>query len=612
MKDKTNTNQRIYLRNRLPNYKVLTLLLCSLVLYSQIGFIRGEDEIVQSPQDVYNQESAKARVKKLPDLPPEPELSNGTDGSLTEVYTKAGVTTTFNNEFSNLFKVEILDLLMNKISQTKLPDGHHSFRTPQATYNISMSDVQITDLTYNHDNFEVQMRDEEPHVQVTMKNIAMNVSFTYELETHPNDIDENGYGHAIFKNLEIVFEVNPYLLKNQVQVDISNLVVNSNDDISLILKGGDLSEHLTSFLGVFKEHLRHQLVIDLQKSLLWTAQVSANIVIANIPSHFKLSQSIIMNNLIRDQKLKLNSNYWAFGGDGTFYINHGTVYHNEKVSRMGVHDPSLGDFQVFFSNRSATSLLRTAKHSKDLRVDNIPIQINTLAQFIQGINKVFSKQNETMVSIDFQKEFKPFVTFNETGAYCVVGLDLEIKNPLNLEQNAAVIKITSTARLNFTIVKELHIQIMIEEMSSKVTYFEPYFYSGSNTFTIQNYVNVINTLLMDNLNEKILSKEPLLVGMFAYNTEKLKQGQIKFYRHYIGLGAKVAQPLVQQKQKHLHQDLNENYNFMNQQYTYMLENGMVKLLEKSKTSPQINKKKRNKHGVNRNSQYNQYGTSEDL
>lgn len=103
---------------------------------------------------------------------------------------------------------------------------------------------------------------------------------------------------------------------------------------------------------------------------------------STIPSHFKLSQNIILNNLIREPKLRLSSKYWAFGGDGTFYINQGTVFHNEKVNRMGAFDPDLGDFQIFFSNRSATSLLRSAKYTKDLRVDNIPIQISTLSEFI--------------------------------------------------------------------------------------------------------------------------------------------------------------------------------------------------------------------------------------
>ena len=110
--------------------------------------------------------------------------------------------------------------------------------------------------------------------------------------------------------------------------------------------------------------------------------MTANIVTSTVPSHFKISQNIILNNLIREPKLRLTSKYWSFGGDGTFYMNKGTVYHNEKISRMGVYDPELGDFQVFFSNRSATSLLRSAKHTKDLRIDNIPISIKTLSEFI--------------------------------------------------------------------------------------------------------------------------------------------------------------------------------------------------------------------------------------
>ena len=69
----------------------------------------------------------------------------------------------------------------------------------------------------------MDMRDDEPYARITLKELAMNISFTYELTTAPEDIDENGYSHAIFKNLDLIIELNPYLVKNQVQVDISNL-----------------------------------------------------------------------------------------------------------------------------------------------------------------------------------------------------------------------------------------------------------------------------------------------------------------------------------------------------------------------------------------------------
>lgn len=58
------------------------------------------------------------------------------------------------------------------------------------------------------------MQDEEPYARIIMKDISLNISFTYELETAPEDIDENGYAHAMFKNVDIILEFNPYLAKN--------------------------------------------------------------------------------------------------------------------------------------------------------------------------------------------------------------------------------------------------------------------------------------------------------------------------------------------------------------------------------------------------------------
>ncbi len=86
--------------------------------------------------------------------------------------------------------------------------------------------------------------------------------------------------------------------------------------------------------------------------------MTTNIFLGNIPSHYKLDYTnIILNYLIRDEVLSLTDEFWSFGGDGTFYMDERNVHHNDKLLKLGYYAPDQGDFQIFFSNASASSLL---------------------------------------------------------------------------------------------------------------------------------------------------------------------------------------------------------------------------------------------------------------
>lgn len=74
-------------------------------------------------------------------------------------------------------------------------------------------------------------------------------------------------------------------------------------------------------------------------------QLSCNMMVSGIPSHFRLENTdIILNYLIRGDDLYLTEDFMSFGGDGTFYLNKGNVHHNDKLINLGVYAPGQGDF----------------------------------------------------------------------------------------------------------------------------------------------------------------------------------------------------------------------------------------------------------------------------
>lgn len=156
------------------------------------------------------------------------------------------------------------------------------------------------------------------------------------------------------------------------------------------MKGGDLSNHITSFAGVFKDYMREYLVEDLQRSLYANVQLSANILLSGIPSHFRLENTgIILNCLIRSDEIMMNEEFWSFAGDGTFYIDEKSVHQNDKLLTMGAYAYDQGDFQFFISNESASSMLASAQQVKYLRIENLTMPKKSVNEMIKGISRVY-------------------------------------------------------------------------------------------------------------------------------------------------------------------------------------------------------------------------------
>lgn len=221
-------------------------------------------------------------------------------------------------------------------------------------------------------------------------------------------------------------------------------------------------------------------------------------------------------------------------------MNSGNVRSHDEASRLGIYDPELGDLQVFFSNYSATSLLESTKFTHDLAVENFKVNVSTIGEIVQSFAKAYKKSKTTFVSIDVaKKKFEPKVVLNETGCFVIVQIDFAIKNPMNTEQNAAVINLETTFHLSFEVLENLRVKFKIEKLSSKTLGFESYIYTGSHAITIQNQIERVNKILLKCFRQKIEEIDSILIPQFTYASGKLHQGTFKIYRHHIGFGVKA-------------------------------------------------------------------------
>lgn len=68
-----------------------------------------------------------------------------------------------------------------------------------------------------------------------------------------------------------------------------------------------MTEHVSNFLGYLKDHLRAFFLVELQKKFRKTVSLSAGQITESIPTNFKVTENIVLNNMIRDKKLNINS-----------------------------------------------------------------------------------------------------------------------------------------------------------------------------------------------------------------------------------------------------------------------------------------------------------------
>lgn len=97
----------------------------------------------------------------------------------------------------------------------------------------------------------------------------------------------------------------------------------------------------------------------------------------------------------------------------------------------------------------------------------------------------------------------------------------------------------STLDMKIIINEDLKLGIQVENISSKVTYFKAFFYSGTNSFTVQNHISILNKLMLENINEKF--SETVDIPMIKYNKEYLHEGRVETFNGYIYIGVKAKE-----------------------------------------------------------------------
>lgn len=95
----------------------------------------------------------------------------------------------------------------------------------------------------------------------------------------------------------------------------------------------------------------------------------------------------------------------------------------------------------------------------------------------------------------------------------------------------------STLDMKIIINDELKLGIQAENISTKVNYFKAFFYSGTNSFTVQNQVSILNKLILEKVNQKF--NETIDIPIIKQNKEYLRDGSVETFNGYIYIGAKA-------------------------------------------------------------------------
>ncbi|CDW75610.1 UNKNOWN [Stylonychia lemnae] len=498
------------------------------------------------------------------------------------------MSTTMTREFLENYRFGILEQYMKNVASARILSQNVEFNTSEASYEVTLSDAQVIGLKVDLDKSQFQLLEFSPNIIMTLTNLNIDMSFIYEIHTTPKIMEDNiGAGFIQFYDLDILIEITPYISKNQISIEVNNVKLSVYKDVSLKLQGIDLSAHIQSFGGLLKDKIRLQLLNDFQQTLINVALLTNTQMAENIPSHFIIQNQIVLNNLVRDEQIKITENYWSIGGDGTSYVNKGTVEFNDQPIILGEYDSQAGDYQVYISNFSASTMVRVAQSTQRFRLMNLTIPLDMVASIIKGADKVYKNYFETQIEIDFSKEELSNVTFNENGTFISAVIDIRIKNPMTFNQDMVAMQVLMKMKMNITINDDFEFKAAIESTKSEIIHFQPYFYTGSNSYTIQSHIKKINALLIDKINPIIGSV--FNIPQLKVNKDFLKDPKIKTFRGFIQISANPKEPQDQQKKLKFETDLGDNYHYVNYQYIYLIENNMVKLLKKHKQPQAVSK-----------------------
>lgn len=189
-----------------------------------------------------------------------------------------------------------------------------------------------------------------------------------------------------------------------------------------------------------------------------------------------------------NEAIVVTDEYFSLVIDGTVHMkNESELSMNQKeklYNTMPAHNPDAAELQLMLSEYSLNTMLLTAVELNLLNYTNSDqgsAGIELLMNNFEGTYGV--QENVTIIVNSAQEDFKkyrPSVQISTGGSLITFYLDIHIRNPLDLTQDAATLLVEATSNVSFFVDNTFKLQGQVRTLDLNVVDFSPNFKTISN------------------------------------------------------------------------------------------------------------------------------------
>lgn len=130
--------------------------------------------------------------------------------------------TTIRREFLEQYKNMVFGIFIHNLKDTGLEDTYTKIQTPIVEVKAGVSSMELSSARLNVDNILMKLQDKSPFLSIKSEKFSLNFTFNYLIETKPDIIRDKGIGYAFFKQLKMVFALNPFIDNEVLKIEITD------------------------------------------------------------------------------------------------------------------------------------------------------------------------------------------------------------------------------------------------------------------------------------------------------------------------------------------------------------------------------------------------------
>lgn len=220
---------------------------------------------------------------------------------------------TFTSKFFQLYREDVMDLLVQKLTDFQLPDTTPDYNLGVGKVYLALTKQRLVSFIVDKNRSQIMIQNEHPYIQFAIQNVSLNFALDFDLYSKPEWIKDKGVGKIDISNFNISLHLTPFNNNGKFQIDFSDVIIDVSNYTANFTGQSDFSKALTMLLNSFKSFFKDEVANMMARKVAKSFEESLNAIMNHGPSIVPI-----------DEKGLINFNYTLVGSP-IFNKDHMTV-----------------------------------------------------------------------------------------------------------------------------------------------------------------------------------------------------------------------------------------------------------------------------------------------